>query len=213
MTLNEVRASYTGEKLESGIKDPWAHHVARPISFYIAWLLIRCRVTANSVTLVGLALGMAGCASLASGGYWAMIAGAVLVNIYGLLDYVDGDIARATKTESKYGARIDGLSYLVVTGLLFIAVGIGLRDPLYLWLGLAASYVRIFRYAVSYQSGLPSEGPQPNVLVRLGIIAITLREPLLLVCAITGTLHWFLVFYAVVHLGELGVILVRVFKG
>ena len=211
-SLQDIKASYAGERCESGLKDPWAHYVARPLSFYIAWPLIRLGISANKVTVAGLGVGIIGCAFLAHGSYWGIVLGAVLVNIYGLSDYVDGAIARATDTASEYGARIDGASYLIVLSLLFVAVGLGMREPLYMMLGIAASYIRVFRYAMTYQHGVVGESAGTNIFYRLGIVAITAREPLLLVCAITSTLNWFLVFYVAIHLGELAVILARVFR-
>lgn len=211
-TLREIKGSYSGERRESGIKDPWAHYVARPLSFYIAWPLIKLRMSANTVTAAGLVLGVAGCALLAHGSYWGAVIGAVLVNLYGLSDYVDGAIARATNTTSEYGARIDGASYLIVLALLFVAVGAGLDGSAWLMIGIAASYIRVFRYAITYQHNIGGEGQNTNMFYRLGMIAITLREPLLLVCALAGVLHVFLVFYLAVNSLELGVVMVRAFR-
>lgn len=210
LSLADIKASYTEVKKEEAKKDPWAYYIARPISFYLTYWLIKMGVvTPVHVVFAGLGIGMVGCAFLMLGNYWAVILGAVLVNVHGLLDYVDGNVARTLNKVDKYGARMDGVSYLIITTLIFTSVGIGTG---YVALGLTAALLRLLRYAITYQHNLPGEPLKTNMLYRVGMVAITVREPLLLVCALTGTLYWFLAFYVVVHMGELGVILVKVFK-
>ncbi len=206
MDLNSIKASYAGEKRQEGKKDPWAHYVARPISFYISLWCVNRRITANSVTFISLGFGLVGCSALVYG--WHIV-GAVLINICGLLDYADGNIARATSKITEYGKRIDGASYLIITSLLFTCVGVGIGYPA---IGLAVALIRILRYAVTYQHNLKGESAKTNIFYKAGMFAITLRDPLLLVSAISGTLYWFLVFYGMVHLGELGIMLVRTYR-
>ena len=209
MKLSEIKASYTADKIADAQKDPWAHYVARPLSFYPAWLCIKMGISANAVTWAGLFIGIAGCVLFALG---HMIWGAVLVNIYGLSDYIDGDIARATKTQSDYGGRLDGLSYLVITFLLFPCIGIGTGNINLLFCGMGASAIRIFRFAVAYQAQVSPESGKPNILIRTGMGIIGVREPLLLICAITGYLGIFIGFYLVVNAGELLAVLRKVLR-
>lgn len=212
MKLDEIKASYTGDKKESGKKDPWAHFILRPLSFYVACPLINRGISANQVTFLSLASGLVGCAFLALGFYWAVVLGAVIINIYELLDYVDGDIARATNTTTQYGAAIDGTSYMIITSLLFVAIGIGLHNPLYLTLGLAASLIRMLRYAITFQAKLVLPN-KLNKIHTLGVLAITSRDPLLLICALANLLPWFLIFYVVINASELCAILVILIRG
>lgn len=209
MNLSEVKASYTAGKRADALKDPWAHYVARPLSFYPAWLCIKLGISANIVTIIGLSLGLAGCIGFA---YGHMIWGAILVNVYGLLDYVDGDIARATKMQSDYGARLDGFSYMAIVAVLFVCVGIGLNNPQVLVFGVVASFIRTFRYAITYQAQVQSQGGKPNIFIRLGMATIGAREPLLLVCAISGHLDYFLYFYCAVNFCELLVVIPKVLR-
>jgi len=209
MKLAEVKASYTVEKREDARKDPWAHYVARPISFYPAWLFINLGISANAVTVAGFLFGLAGCGLFLSG---HMIWGAVLVNVYGLFDYVDGDIARATRTQSNYGARLDGFTYMAITAVLFICIGIGIGNTNIMVFGVAASFFRIFRYAISYQAQLPSESGKPNLLIRAGMAIIGVREPLLLICAVAGYLDIFIYFYFAINSCELFAIMWKVLR-
>ena len=209
MKISEVKASYTAQKREDARKDPWAHYIIRPISFYPAWLCIQLGISANVVTLVGLTIGLAGCGLFLNGN---MLWGAILVNIFGLSDYVDGDIARATKTQSEYGGRIDGLCYLLMTGVVFICIGVGLQEPLLVIAGVVASYTRIFRYAITYQAKLPQEMGSPSLPIRIGMAAIGAREPMMLLCAIFGRSDIFLYFFAVVNFCEFVMILKKVVR-
>lgn len=211
MNLEEIKAAYNEEERERARKDPWVYYVLRPISPYMAYPLIKWKISANQVTFVGLGVGLGGCGLLAFG-HWML--GAILVNLYAISDCVDGTIARATGTTSKYGARIDGTAYMIILALLFTCVGIGLYLQTgiltYLLLGMVASFIRMLRYAISFQAQLPHEGGKPNILIRLGMIAITIRDPLLLISALTGALGYFVAFYVLVHSCELLVILSKI---
>ncbi len=209
MKLSEVKASYTVDKIADAQKDPWAHYVARPLSYYPAWLCIKLGISANATTIVGLLIGISGCALMA---YGYMMWGAILVNLYGLSDYVDGDIARATKTQSEYGGRLDGLSYLVITAFLFMSIGIGLNSPNVVMLGVGASFIRIFRFAITYQAQIPSESGKSNLLIRAGMAIIGVREPLLLICAIAGYLDIFIYFYFVINTLELLAVMLKIVR-
>ena len=224
MKLSEVKASYTKQKKEDGKKDPWANYIARPLSFYPAWLCIKLGITANQVTILGLLMGLIGCAYL---GFGEFIVGAILINLYGLADYIDGAIARATHTESNRGNILDGASYLLIASLLPIALGIGLYFNtetiltlpliLYLILGVIGAHSRIQRYALTYQAQLPSEPSTGkrgilDLPIKVGMILLTLREPLLLICAITKSLDLFLILFALLGTLELSVILIKLFR-
>lgn len=209
MNLKDIKASYIGEKRQAGKKDPWAHYIARPLSFFPACWLINRGVTATQVTIGGLAFGIAGCSLLYLGDYWAIVSGAFLVNIFGLSDYIDGNIARATNTVSEYGGRIDGVSYLIMLVLIFYSVGAGSG---LLALGLLVALIRVLRYAITYQHQISAEPSKTNILYRIGMMVIGIRDPLLLVCAVVNMLPAFLLFYMVMHMGELMVVLMKVFK-
>lgn len=216
ITIREVKASYTADKREDARKDPWAHYVMRPLSFYVTYLLIRLGVVVPvRVVFVGMAIGLLGCVSFALGYlgyYWTMVLGAILININGLLDYVDGDMARTLNKVDEYGGRMDGLNYLLITGFLFISIGIGIHNMPWLFIGFMASFIRTLRFAITYQSQIASEEGKPNIVYRVGMATIGMREPLLLFCAIFGYLEIFLCFYAIVNIGEFFAVYWKVVK-
>ncbi len=125
LTLADIRSMYTEEKRAFDRNNPWGYFVVRPISYYVTWPFLRLGISANRVTATGMIIGVIGCALLAFGSYIYMIAGVLLLNIWVLLEYVDGNVARCTKSTSSYGRFIDHLNEIIVCALLFICVGIG----------------------------------------------------------------------------------------
>jgi len=70
-------------------------------------LLIAARITANQLTLAGLALAWAAGMLIAAGA--PMVAGALLL-LSGLLDALDGELARQSGTASPFGAFCDSIA-------------------------------------------------------------------------------------------------------
>lgn len=52
------------------------------------------------------------------------IVGVVLIELWLILDCVDGNIARVKKTSSEYGEFVDALSGYYVTGFVFVGLGV-----------------------------------------------------------------------------------------
>lgn len=132
LTIADIRSKYSEEKRASDKDNPWLYFVARPVSVYPTWLLLKLGVNANQTTFIGLIISITGCVFLAFGSYWAAIAGAALVNIGFLFDVIDGNVARYSNSCTKYGEYIDRMASAIITPLMFITVGIGLfnhADP------------------------------------------------------------------------------------
>ena len=125
ITIADIRSTYPEEKRIIIRNNLWGYFVLRKISFYIAWLFIRLGISANTVTGIGIVIGCFGGILLAFGGYSGMIIGAVILNIWALLEFVDGNVARATHSSSNYGSFIDDLNAYTMSILLFISAGIG----------------------------------------------------------------------------------------
>lgn len=174
ISLNEIRSAYTKEKRESD-KDSnlWIYLVMRRLSFYPTWACLKLAISANQSTLVSIIFGILGCIFLAFGGHSNIFIGAILVNIWTLFDCVDGNLARLTKPNTKYGFFIDSLTGLLMSALLFISIGIGVFNhpdyaiyalirflptgiqidaikPIFLVLGAVGSLAALF-YAIVFQ--------------------------------------------------------------
>ena len=92
-------------------------------------------VSANAVTILSGVLGVLAAVLFGTGVYGGLLAGAVLLQVSLVLDCVDGEIARATRTFSAFGAWLDASldrvkEYGALAGL---AVGAA-RDGHDLWL-------------------------------------------------------------------------------
>ncbi len=78
--------------------------------------LVRMGVTADQVTLLGLALAGVTAVAIGLGHLWI---GVALVTVGGLMDFLDGAVAKAAGTASKRGAFFDSVSDRIADGLIF----------------------------------------------------------------------------------------------
>ena len=95
----------------------------RALSPYVTRIAIRSGLSANSVTALMILTGLIGVWSFALSGPLAYI-GVAGVQIYLLLDCVDGEVARFRRTQSAKGIYLDRWGHYVVETSLFIALGI-----------------------------------------------------------------------------------------
>lgn len=91
-------------------------------SRYVARAAARARLTPNQITVLSMCVGVLAAAGFATGHRWGLVAGAVLLQVAFMLDCVDGQLARYTRTFSRFGAWLDsvfdrGKEYLVYAGL------------------------------------------------------------------------------------------------
>jgi phosphatidylglycerophosphate synthase len=88
--------------------DGWvSRHFNRPVSRVVSYTLLGLRLRANHVSIMTLMLGLAAAVIGSSPGALALIGTGILLHLTSMLDGVDGEIARATLTESEGGARLD----------------------------------------------------------------------------------------------------------
>lgn len=73
----------------------------RKLSIQITWLLLHTRMSANTVTIAGILIGVAGALMLASSHFWVLVGGLALLQLSFVVDFSDGEIAR-------YRAKVDG---------------------------------------------------------------------------------------------------------
>ncbi len=99
-------------------------------------------VTPNHLTALRLLTGLGAALAVASGDTEGLAGGALLFTVSFILDRADGELARLTDRISASGHRFDLWADSLSNALIFIGLGIGLRDgALGLWalpLGLAA---------------------------------------------------------------------------
>lgn len=131
LTIQDIKSKYL--EVESDFRkfgNLWGALVLRNLSYHPTWLCLRLGVSANQVTVFSWIVELASFVLFAIGSYISAIIGAVLINVWALLEHVDGNVARCTNSCSQYGDFLDFLSGSVIAPFLFISVGIGLfRHP------------------------------------------------------------------------------------
>ena len=123
-----------------------------PYSKYIARWAARRGWTPNGVSTLSVAVGFAAAAAFATGERAWMIAGAVLLQVAFTLDCVDGQLARYTRTFSKFGGWLDSIfdrtkEYAVFAGLAIGASQSG--DDVWLLAG-AALTLQVMRHSIDF---------------------------------------------------------------
>ncbi len=103
-----------------------ARWVDRPLSRLISPPLARRRVPPNAITLFSMSVGFLGAWLLAQVGYGLHLAGALLFWSAVVLDGVDGEVARLTLRESRFGHYLDITTDNLVHLAIFAGIAMGL---------------------------------------------------------------------------------------
>jgi len=156
LTIQQIRDAQAAFVKAGGGDDSslQAKYYARPVSYYIAWLLIRFGVTANQTTAAALLACVAGCMLVLTGHPALIVLGAVLLNVGHLLDYTDGTLAKATGTVSKLGMYLDKTCDEIVETAIPLAVGVALinTDTIFPVLGAVCAILHLWSALASAHS-------------------------------------------------------------
>ncbi len=117
----------------------------RKISPYFTREALRIGLSANQVTYIMIFFGLLGAWAFALDGSLALL-GFVGIQMYLLLDCVDGEVARFKKTEGAKGVYLDRWGHYVVEGSIIIAFGLRASESSingYLILGLLGSILAL----------------------------------------------------------------------
>ncbi len=106
----------------------------------------------NTVTLLSFVIGLLAAASFVVGSRWALVAGALLLQLSLVVDCVDGEVARATRRFSALGAWLDASTdrvkeYLAYAGL---AAGAARGGVDLWWLALVLVVLQTTRHLTDY---------------------------------------------------------------
>ena len=123
--------------------------IMRPLSIYITWALKDTRVTPSGVTLISILFGLGGAWALALGD-WSK--GILFLNLWYLLDHVDGELARYRNQRSATGLFVDTIANFFLIPGTFFGLGFGLKFYGHGWLyvGFAAAYGGVMMMMISY---------------------------------------------------------------
>jgi len=181
-----------------------SRHVERRISLALTRRLCTTRITPNMMTLLSLAVGLAGAPFFLSAASVYQLAGALLFLAHSILDGCDGELARLKFLESRRGAALDILGDNLVHAAVFgcMAVGWSLhrRSAWPLLLGGVTVVSTLAVAAIVYRRGMraSTEGGPTSALSRLADVVVY-RDfiYLIVLLAAAGRAHWFLALTAV----------------
>jgi phosphatidylglycerophosphate synthase len=159
--IRELEAICGGEGRDPGAARDFRNAYAvliRKLSIRISWLLLHTRMSANTVTIVGILIGVAGALMLASNRFWVLVVGLVLLQLSFVVDFSDGEIARyraqveGTPTNAG-GAYLDWVGHYYVPAVALGAVAWGAYTQSgHDWLLLAALVAILSVVRVSYSA-------------------------------------------------------------
>jgi len=111
----------TEKKTDGWVSRHFTRPLSRPISYVMLWLGFK----ANHASLMTLMVGLLTAWLAHNPGYLALAATGILFQFTSVLDGVDGEMARATLSESEAGALLDTIVDQVTYVTCFIGVTIG----------------------------------------------------------------------------------------
>lgn len=129
--------------------------IVRKLSKPLSVLAIKLHMSPNFVTVISFIVGIAAAVSFAQGARWALILGALLLQLSLILDCVDGEVARATHRFSVIGAWLDASTdrvkeYAAYAGLAAGAVATGIDSEIAWGIALLLMIVQTARHMGDY---------------------------------------------------------------
>ena len=137
-------------------------------SRYVARWAARAGLTPNQVTFIALCIGLLGATAFATGERAGYIAGAVLVYLSFVADCVDGQLARYTRSFSKFGAWLDSVFDRTKEYAAFAGLAIGAGTPEVWALAAATLTLQTLRHSFDFSYGATdrqniADTPQPAI--------------------------------------------------
>jgi hypothetical protein len=125
-TLDELRAIVQpASTMSRRNAEHWmARWFLRDVSLRVTALLIRTPVSANQLTGLMIAVGLAAAVPAALAGFWTALLAFALIQAYFLLDLCDGEVARWRRATSVTGVYLDRVGHYLVEAVLLSAYGV-----------------------------------------------------------------------------------------
>ena len=100
----------------------WVKLWVRKMSFPFTYLFINLGFSPNAVSVLSIAFVLVACACYAISTSASIIAAVVLINVWLILDCVDGNIARCRKQKTVYGEFVDDIGGYYVVAFIYLAI-------------------------------------------------------------------------------------------
>ena len=143
ITLKDVKKTRDISKL------PINMQIYGKISPYVSYFFVRfIPLTPNEISFLWGIIGFLGIFFIGLGGYTNMVIGILIFHLALFIDFIDGEVARATGNTTLGGTYLDRLFHYLHRALLLFALGFGIwnvtGNEIYLYLGLWSSFILIF---------------------------------------------------------------------
>jgi phosphatidylglycerophosphate synthase len=178
--------------------DGWVdRYLNRKLSVWCSRWLLRLPLTPNLVTLSALAIGLLAALGFTHGSWLSAVMGALLLQWSAVIDCCDGEVARLKFLESTSGYYLDIACDNIVHMAVFAAIAWSRYQAwgqtYFLLLGGLAAWGTMMAFAVVLATR-HGRARNPSAALDRLIDALTNRDfsLILLGCALTGTLEWFL---------------------
>jgi len=131
VTIEEIRkiAQPLGKMQEENKDYPYVSHFFRRISPYFTRFFVEHGITANQVTALSIVFAIIGGFLFLYSGYYSMLIGCVFYLFWEFLDFVDGEVARVTNSETTGGSYLENVHHSL-DSCFFAFFGIGLYKML-----------------------------------------------------------------------------------
>lgn len=117
------------EKMQRRSGEHWAGRLyMRRVSLRVTRLLVNSPITANGYTYLMILAGVGAGAALLIPGVWGAVAGALLIQVYLLLDCVDGELARWRRQTSITGVYLDRVGHYICEAAFLVGLGFRAAD-------------------------------------------------------------------------------------
>jgi len=122
--------------------DTWyGLNVCRKISIYITRVILPFGVSADFVTLIFLAVGVLACFFFAIGTKLSFLIGIIVLQLWYVLDHVDGEVARYRKSSSITGVYFDKFAHYLVHPSVFFCLGWGAYKSMGIQYAVIVGYI------------------------------------------------------------------------
>jgi phosphatidylglycerophosphate synthase len=165
--MKEIIASLPREKRK--IDSIWINIFLRPVSFPISWLLLRFHLSPSVVSYISAFICMAGGILFSLPGNYQLIGiGAILFNVFAVLDCVDGNMARVTGKAGPWGGWADAVTGYIAYTMVFFGTGMWIfwkTDywPVLIIVGLTSSANLLTRVAFQMYKNIVGDSARKSV--------------------------------------------------
>ncbi len=102
----------------------WVKLWVRKTSFLFTFLLINLGFSPNGVSVLSIFVALFSFVCFAVPAMWTLVAAIVAINLWLILDCVDGNIARCRKQKTIYGEFVDDIGGYYVVAFVYLAISI-----------------------------------------------------------------------------------------